>query len=230
MVCAGPAWKNKSAPGNGRHSRKSERATTTPGQIVLTPEQRAAWVKKLYGEAVGKGVINPAFIAANTNLMALAAQIPPSSSETEKGATYLVKGLPEARPKSSKAAAASGHAQAAAPADPKELLLLASIPITDNDFAALAADRAKAVRAYILATGKVEAGRLFLTENKTGGVKVRRQPGLPAVPVGAILDCAGRAQRRQRFWETDQVAGCNQSGVALRLPPQCMFLFPLSSK
>ena len=35
--------------------RKSERATTTPDQITLTPEQHAAWVKKLYSEAVGQG-------------------------------------------------------------------------------------------------------------------------------------------------------------------------------
>ena len=55
---------------------KAERAATTPSQITLTPEERAAWVKKLYSEALGKGVINPAFIAANTNLMAIAAQIP----------------------------------------------------------------------------------------------------------------------------------------------------------
>ena len=150
--------------------RKSERAATTPDQLVLTPEQHAAWVKKIYSEAVGKGVINPAFIAANTNLMALAAQIKPSNPEAEKGATYLVKGLPAAS-KSAKATAAASRAQATAPADPKEMLLLASIPITDNDFAALASDRAKAVRTYILTTGKVEAGRIFLTENKTGGTR-----------------------------------------------------------
>lgn len=151
--------------------RKSERATTTPDQIALTPEQHAAWVKKLYSEAVGKGVINTAFIAANTNLMAIAAQIKPESVETEKGATYLVKGLAANESKSSKTSASSSHAQSAPPSDPKEVLLLASIPITDDDFAALASDRAKAVRTYILATGKVEAGRLFLTENKTGGVR-----------------------------------------------------------
>ncbi len=151
--------------------RKSERAATTPDQIMMTPEKHAVWVKKLYGEAMGKGIINPAFISANTNLMALAAQIKPSNPGAEKGATYLVKGLPAGRPKSSQTADASSHAQTAAPADPKELLLLASLSISDDDFAALAADRAKAVRTYILATGKVEAGRIFLTENKTGGVR-----------------------------------------------------------
>ena len=72
--------------------RKSERAATTPGQITLTPEQHAAWVKKLYGEAWDKGVINTAFIAANTNLMAIAAQIPSRSVKTEKGATILMEG------------------------------------------------------------------------------------------------------------------------------------------
>ncbi len=52
-----------------------------------------------------------------------------------------------------------------------EVVLVASIPVTDNDFEALVSERAKAVRAYILATGKVEAKRLFLAENQTGGVR-----------------------------------------------------------
>jgi hypothetical protein len=34
------------------------------------------------------------------------------------------------------------------------------------------------------------------------------------------LDCAGKAQRRQRFRVVNQSATCFQSGVALRLPPQ----------
>ena len=57
------------------------------------------------------------------------------------------------------------------PADPMEALLLATIPISDGDLETLATDRAKAVRAYILQTGKVEDTRLFLTENQTGGVR-----------------------------------------------------------
>jgi hypothetical protein len=151
--------------------RKSERATTTPGQLTLTPEQHTAWVKKLYSEAVGKGVINAAFIAANTNLIAIAAQIPSRSGKTEKGATLLMKRSPTTAPKSSKAAAPSHQTKPAAPTDPMEALLLATLPVTDGDFEALASERAKAVRAYILQTGKVEAARLFLTENQTGGVR-----------------------------------------------------------
>ena len=73
-------------------------------------------------------------------------------------------------PKSSIAAGISHQAKPVAPADPKETLLLATIPVTDGDFEALASDRAKAVRAYILQTGKVEAARLFLAENQSGGV------------------------------------------------------------
>ena len=152
--------------------RKSERATTTPDQITLTPEERAAWMKKLYDEALDKGVINAAFIAANTNLAAIAAQIPSRSGKTEKGATILMKGSPASAPKSSsKAVGVSHQPKPAAPTDPMETLLLAAIPITADDFEALASDRAKAVRAYLLQTGKVEAARLFLTENQTGGVR-----------------------------------------------------------
>jgi len=151
--------------------RKSERAATTPGQITLTPEQHAAWVKKLYGEAWDKGDINAAFIAANTNLAAIAAQIPSRSGKTEKGATLLMKGPPATTPKSSKAAGVSHQPKPAAPTDPMEALLLAAIPVTDGDFEALASERAKAVRAYLLQTGKVEAARLFLAENQTGGVR-----------------------------------------------------------
>jgi hypothetical protein len=150
---------------------KSERATTTPDQITLTPKEHAAWVKKLYGEALDKGVISAAFIAAHTNLAALAAQIPSRSGRTDKGATVLMKGPTTAAPKPSKPAGVSNQFQPVAPADPMEALLLAAIPVTDGDFEALASDRAKAVRAYILQTGKVEAARLFLTENQTGGVR-----------------------------------------------------------
>jgi len=74
-------------------------------------------------------------------------------------------------PKSSKAAGVSNQTKPAASTDSMEVLLLAAIPVTDGDFEALASERAKAVRAYILQTGKVEAARLFLAENQTGGVK-----------------------------------------------------------
>jgi hypothetical protein len=151
--------------------RKSERATTTPGQLTLTPEQHTAWVKQLYSEAVGKGVINAAFIAANTNFIAIAAQIPSRSGKTEKSATRLMQRSSATAPKSSNVAGVSNQTKPAAPTDPMEALLLAALPVTDGDFEALASERAKAVRTYIISTGKVEAARLFLAENQSGGVK-----------------------------------------------------------
>jgi len=147
---------------------KSERATTTPDQLTLTPEEHAAWVKKLYREAVGKGVINAAFLAANTNLTAVAAQIKSRSTAPEKGATLLIEHPSATTAKSSKA---TPLAKAPVSTDPMEILLMATIPVSDSDFQALADNRARAVRAYLLQTGKVEADRLFLAENQTGGVK-----------------------------------------------------------
>jgi hypothetical protein len=152
--------------------RKSERTATTPDQITLTPEQHAAWVKTLYDEAWDEGVINTEFITANTNLAALAAQIPSRSANTEKGATMLMqRSLSATELKSSQTADISNQTKPAAPTDPMEALLMATIPIPAGDFEALASERAKAVRAYLLQTGKVEAARLFLMENQTGGVR-----------------------------------------------------------
>jgi uncharacterized membrane protein len=79
--------------------------------------------------------------------------------------------MPATATKSSQATSVSRQTKPIVPTDPMEALLLATIPVTDGDFEALASDRAKAVRAYLLQTGKVEAARLFLTENQTGGVR-----------------------------------------------------------
>jgi hypothetical protein len=65
----------------------------------------------------------------------------------------------------------AAQSKLAPPADPMEVLLLATIPVSDDDLQMLATDRAKAVRAYILQTGKVEDARLFLTANQTGSVR-----------------------------------------------------------
>jgi hypothetical protein len=151
---------------------KSERAATTPDQIILTPDERAHLVKKLYDEALSDGRITPALIAADTNLAAIAAQIKSRSPKIEKGATFLVNNSKSAAQKSSGVAATAPSQSKLAPlADPKEALLAAVIPVSDGDFETLAADRAKTVRAYILQPGKVEAARLFLKEIRTGGVR-----------------------------------------------------------
>ena len=152
--------------------RKSQQAALTPEQVMLTPEEHTSLVKKLYAEAWADGQITPAVLAANTNLVAAMAQIQSRSPKVQKDVTIVMNSLhPSAPSASGNMTAAPAQPKLAPPADPLEVLLLASIPVTDNDFEALATERAKAVRTYILGTGKVEASRLFLTENQTGGVR-----------------------------------------------------------
>jgi hypothetical protein len=57
------------------------------------------------------------------------------------------------------------------PPDPMEAALLTTFPVSQSDLEALAASRAKAVQAYLLQTGKVEAARLFLKEDQTAGLR-----------------------------------------------------------
>jgi hypothetical protein len=152
--------------------RKSQQATITPDQVTLTPAQREGLVKKLYQEAWDNKQITPAMLAANTNIADAVAQLRSKKPKLDKGATILVQGVPAPTAPAAGSTASSSSALKLPPvADPMEVVLLASIPITDNDFEALASDRAKAVRAYILGTGKVEETRLFLAENQTGGVR-----------------------------------------------------------
>jgi hypothetical protein len=147
---------------------KSKQQQTTPDQIVFTPQQRAHWVKRLYEEALANGKITPELFEARTNLAAIAARIK-SPQRNIKLAVFLTK-----RPRTSltpSAAAVPSASKLPPLADPQEALLTAIIPVSDSDLEALAIDRARAVRAYILASGKVEAKRLFLAENHGGGLR-----------------------------------------------------------
>jgi hypothetical protein len=149
---------------------KTDRASTTPDQITLTADERSDLVQKLFGEAQADGRISPEFLAANTNLAAVVAMIKPRFS-IEKGATLLTRQTSDSGSKTSTGTIAYSQSKLPPPADPMEVLLLASIPISDNDLQTVAAERARAVRDYILQTGKVDASRLFLTENQTGTVR-----------------------------------------------------------
>ncbi len=150
---------------------KTERAAVTPDQIVLTPDERKYWLKKQFGEAQANGIITPELIAANTNLATAVAQIAARRVESRKGAALLMATPPSAIGTNTSPATIPAASKLAPPSDPMEVLLLATIPVSDNDLETLAADRAKAVRDYILATGKVDATRLFLSESETGGVR-----------------------------------------------------------
>jgi hypothetical protein len=150
--------------------RKAEQATNSVDAIVLKPATRAKWVKRLYAEAVADGKITPQFIAANTNLAAYAAAGLPKKDVFEKGATKLMSA---ARAGQTKPVAA--YPSKLVPlSDPTEAVLLATYPVSDGDLETLAANRAKAVQAYLLQSGKVTAARLFLKqgESRRDGSKV----------------------------------------------------------
>jgi len=137
--------------------RKSEQATNSVDSIALTPEIRAHWIGKFYNEALADKKITPELIAANTNLAAFAAQILPKT--LVKGSAGLMR-LSAAE----KAAAGENYQTKLDPRpDATEAILLATFPVGDGDYAALAAARAKVVQDYLLQSGKVDAGRLFLT-------------------------------------------------------------------
>jgi hypothetical protein len=147
--------------------RKADREASTPDQIIVTPEERPGLVQKLYADYLSKGLI---LTSSNTPAIKGSAGRPMDSkpSVTERGATQLMS-------KKSSAAASqpvTGPASTTA-TDATELALLNSISVADDDFQALSSQRAKAVREYILQSGKVEPERLFLTENKTGSLKTQ---------------------------------------------------------
>jgi len=154
--------------------RKAEQATNTVDQLVLAPEVRAKWVKKIYDEAVGAGKISPELVAANTNLAAYVAQVLPRKVSLEKGATKLMNSGRAAAKKS--AVPAVYQTKLVPPPDPTEALLLVTYPVSEADLDALAAQRAKAVQAYLLQNGQVTAARLFLTDaRRSDGSRVYLQ-------------------------------------------------------
>src|SRR4029077_7289260 len=87
--------------------------------------------------------------------------------EPEKGAALLEEKRASALPP----LPGANKSQRAAVADALELALMDIIPVTDDDFRLLAAERAKAARKHLLQSGKVESERVFLTEGASGAVK-----------------------------------------------------------
>lgn len=147
---------------------KSKQAQTTPDQMVLTPQQRAHWVTKLYDEALANGKITPELLEAHTNLAVIASRIKSPPKNIKLAILLTKKSTPAQKGQGTPAPSASKLPPLA---DPQEALLTAMIPIADSDLEALAINRAKAVRGYILSSEKVEAKRLFLVQNPGGGLR-----------------------------------------------------------
>lgn len=145
--------------------RRSEQATNSVAQVVLSAGDRARYIEKFAAEAFSAKKITPEMIAANTNLAAYAAEAKARTAAPKKGAALLTK-------HGGNAAAPIGfRSKLVPPPDPVEGLLLATYPVSDADFQVLANRRAEAVQAYLLQTGKVEAVRLFLVSSGAGGLR-----------------------------------------------------------
>jgi hypothetical protein len=145
-----------------------ERSSTPADQISLTPEERMMFEKTLFDVGVQNGKIQmPSVNAQATNASAAqVARATKRSSEPMKGATLLMQRSP-----SELLLATSSASPESAASNPIEQALLNNISVSDNDYLELASNRAKAVREFLLQSGKVESERIFLTENKSGGVK-----------------------------------------------------------
>lgn len=149
--------------------RKADRESKTPDQIVVTPEERPDLMQKLYADYLSKGLI-----LTSSNTPAIKGPVSRSAdskpSVAERGATQLMSKKPSVAAAASQPVAGSTSTTVT---DATELALLNSISVADDDFQALASQRAKAVREYILQGGKVEPERLFLTEAKIGSLKTQ---------------------------------------------------------
>ena len=161
--------------------RKTEQATNSVDQIVLTPDDRAHYVRKIYAEAESAGKITPALIAANTNLAAYAAQVLPRKATADKGAAKLEH---SATPTETLAAGQKTfQTKLVPPPDPVEAVLLATYPVSQNDLVTLAANRAQG-GAGLPVENRQGGGLPIVPQGRRGGRRAqRRQPGLFAVQV-----------------------------------------------
>ncbi len=161
--------------------RKAEQATLTTEQVTVTPEERTEWLKKLLTDALAKGEIATTLATNQSSAGSNAAPVVSLSAAralagvtrgSERGATALMR---KSVQKETVALSHPSPATAApAPSTPSEQmtqLLLNAIEVKDSDFQALTSARAKAVREYILQSGKVEPERVFLVESQAGGFK-----------------------------------------------------------
>ena len=150
---------------------KSDRATTTPDQIVLTPDATGGLGEKTFQRGEAGGKITPALIAANTNLSAAVAQIIARKASDKKGAELLMKASQTGASKSSGMNAVSAQSKLAPPADPMEVLLLATFPISEGDLETLATGSRQG-SARLHSSNRPGGSRAaFPDRNQTGGVR-----------------------------------------------------------
>jgi hypothetical protein len=174
--------------------RQAGLATNSPDQMVLTPEDHARWIAQL---CVEKQILldtnTPSGPATNASVTAIQPVSPEPAtaavgthfSAPLKGAELMDRRAPPTNGPAptnqvATAVATSPVSQSPAPATPtvpvtasatQEALLVASYPVTDADLETLASARALVVQTYLLKSGQVTAGQLFLKSVASGGLR-----------------------------------------------------------
>ncbi len=150
-----------------------------PEQLVITPEENAAMVKKLFDEKFPPGTQFGAPLARAP----VVAAPPPAAKKGLFGRVVDVVTLKALRTGNAKPAEAAGPAAAAegaAPTGPTlaEMTgrLAETMEVGDNDLRSLAQARAQQVRDYFITTGKIDPERLFLAKDQSDPAKAGKGP------------------------------------------------------
>jgi hypothetical protein len=130
--------------------RKSEQAATSPQEIVLTPEERTRLIAGLY-----QGSTNVPVAESGSKPAPKPTKVTAVAGASEKGAQVLMGPQLTAE-------------ERANVASETERSLLQTISISENDLRDLARARAVQVQNYLVQTAKVEAERVYLTQDRQG--------------------------------------------------------------
>ncbi len=151
-----------------------------PEQLVITPEENAVMVKKLFDEKFPPGTQ----FGAPLGKAPVAAAPPPPAKKGFIGRVVDFVTFKNARSEKP-AAVESAKPEAVKPGDAavtgpsiEEMTgrLAETIVVTDNDLRALAQARAQHVRDYFINVGKIDPERLFLAKNQADATNAAKGP------------------------------------------------------
>ncbi len=158
----------------------SDPTIAPPDQLVITPEEDAAMVKKLFDEKFPPGTQFGAPLAKAP----VAVAPPPAPKKGFFGRVIdavTFKGLRNEKSQPAEAAQPVETAAAVTAATGPSLeemtgRMAETMEVNDNDLRALAQLRAQRVRDYFIAIGKIDPARLFLAKDKSDSTKTGKGP------------------------------------------------------
>jgi len=156
--------------------RTAAREKTTPAQVELAPEVRADLLAKAYRDLLKT---NPAIASVSISTNAATETVPVTStrparlsSEVQKGATRMITGNAAPVNPAAKSAGGSVKATSAGTGQPTpeqmEQGLMSVFKISDDEFAALAAARARQVQTNLVQELKVATERVVVSDPGAG--------------------------------------------------------------